>query len=173
MGIIDIIQSKTEKKIEKKPSHVFTDTERQLAKIKRSHALDFKKKLKAKQERIILLDLELQEKEKLQQIKQVDQGYDLEDNDLYDDFEDNNPEDLTPEDKILDIFEKLFSMKVSTPPALSQEPRSKTPQEIVALMPDHVRAELKKKTPQEIMDLARMRYPDVSQAMIEAIIPLL
>lgn len=173
MGITDIFQRKTEKKTEKKPSHVFTDTERQLAKIKRSHALDFKKKLKAKQERIILLDLELQEKEKLKQIKQVDLGYDPEDDDLYDDFEDDDPEDLTPEDKVLGIFEKLFSMKGSTPPALPQEPRSKSPQEIVAMIPDHIRAELRKKTPQEIMDLARIHYPDVPQAHIEAIIPLL
>ena len=175
MAISDIFQKKDEEKPVRKSNHTFTDANREKARIRREDNARFRKAVQKRENELKLLDLELQKREKIAQIKEVGKPLlpDEDDSDDYDDdYEDDyDSEDDTPEDKLMRIIEKAI-------PGIDEKPKEKkmseyTPQEIVQMIPPHVRKFLKSKTPAEIKELARMNYPDIPPPTIEAVIPLL
>jgi len=98
-----LFKTKEQEPIKKRKGHVFTDAERMLAKSRRDEKKDFASRIKRKQEEILILDLELKKREKIKQIRDVDDplgemSYD--DND-YDEEEEETPTDLNNPDALM------------------------------------------------------------------------
>lgn len=153
MGILEIFQTK---KRDNRNNHTFSDEEREQATIKRLQNKIMTDRLKF-----------LQEKQRKKQLEEQISALedDLEDEDDDDDFD----MEESPETKLLRLLEKVMQPKPEVPAATL----SKSPQEIVQLIPQEQREKLRKMKPDQIKELATLYYPDIPPQKVEAIIPLL
>jgi hypothetical protein len=156
MGILDIFQSK---KRDNRNNHSFSDSDRQLANMRRESNKMFNSQMLAMKNRQMILEQEYQMKLRQKQIDELDD----EDEDE-DDYEDEDYEESAL-DKFVGIFAKAMNK--------TDIPKGMTAQEIVDKIPEDQRQKLRAMSPEQIKEMATLYYPNLSKELVEMIIPLL